>query len=148
MDQALSDKVQTMALTAGEQLLRTKLAPPRLSTPLVPRSDLLARLDQGLERKLTLVSAPAGFGKSTLLSQWTAMQERHPDAPRVAWVTLDGGDNEPVRFWRYVITACQIAHTQEDGQGDLPGSVALALLHTPSQPPFEAVLTSFMKFVV
>ncbi|HXF61376.1 MAG TPA: LuxR C-terminal-related transcriptional regulator [Caldilineaceae bacterium] len=151
MDQAFRDTIQPMALTTGEQLLRTKLAPPRLSAPLVPRTALLARIDQGLARKLTLVSAPAGFGKSTLLSQWAAMQEQHADGPRVAWVTLDAGDNEPVRFWRYVITACQArlapAGATEHGRegGNLLGGAALALLHGPGQPPFDAVLASFIN---
>src|SRR5262245_48468120 len=53
-------------------LLRTKLAPPRLPTAYVPRPSLLARIDEGLARKLTLISTPAGFGKTTLLAEWLA----------------------------------------------------------------------------
>src|SRR3954466_4884774 len=102
------------------QILRTKLAPPRLRTALVARDTLLARLDQGLEHKLTLLSAPAGFGKTTLVCQWLRQIADSLDpnlqsaiynlqSPRVAWVALDAGDDDPVRFWRYVATACHSA---------------------------------------
>src|SRR6188508_2278150 len=110
--------------SSSVELLSTKLAPPRARAGLVPRGDLLARLDAGLERKLTLLSAPAGFGKSTLAASWLATrtegQGQSTDSislalspqssvlvPRSAWVSLDEGDNDPVRFWRYVLRACQ-----------------------------------------
>ncbi len=66
------------------------------------RPELLARLKDGLARKLTLISAPAGFGKTTLAAEWMAAHE----GP-AAWLSLDMGDNDPVRFWRYVISACR-----------------------------------------
>jgi LuxR family maltose regulon positive regulatory protein len=118
------------------QLLRTKLALPRLNAPLVPRPSLLARLDEGLAYKLTLISAPPGFGKTTLASEWAATR----DEP-IAWVSLDAGDNDPVRFWRYVITACQAF--------DAPlGKSALAALRASQRPSFEAILTSFINELV
>src|ERR1700726_3629749 len=86
------------------EILSTRLTPPRPRPSLVTREQLLARLDDGLEHKLTLLSAPAGFGKTTLVSEWIARRGEQQDAPPVAWVSLDGGDNDPARFWRYVIT--------------------------------------------
>jgi LuxR family transcriptional regulator, maltose regulon positive regulatory protein len=132
--------------------LHTKLAPPRLHTPLVAREALLDRLDDGLDRKLTLLSAPAGFGKTTLVSQWLARlnienvelrngaETQHSQFSilnssfKVAWVALDAGDNDPVRFWRYVLTACQ-------GFAADVGAAALAQLHAPQPPNFELLLT-------
>ena len=81
-------------------LLHTKLMPPRLHATLLPRLDLLSRLDGGLDRKLTLITAPTGFGKTTLVRMWTESRDFAP-----AWVTLDENDNDPVRFWTYFITA-------------------------------------------
>ena len=80
-----------------DTLLTTKLYVPKARTTLLSRPRLIQRLDEALTRKLTLVCAPAGFGKSTLLHDWTN-QNRHP----VAWLSLDPGDNDPVRFWSYV----------------------------------------------
>lgn len=120
-------------------LLVSKLHPPRLHSSLVERARLLKQLNAGLERKLTLLVAPAGFGKTTLLSQWIAASA----APAVAWVTLDAGDNDPLRFWRYIISACQTL------QADLSVST-LDLLTALLQPPFErstleAVLTDLLN---
>lgn len=120
------------------ELLRTKLTPPRVHTPLVRRDRLFARLDAGLDYKLTLVSAPAGFGKTTLVSSWLAARRERPDFPSVAWVSLDDGDNDLVRFWRYVITACQTFDPEV-------GTSALPLLRTPQPPPVEAMLTGFIN---
>lgn len=122
-------------------LLASKLHLPRLRTSLVFRERLLARLDGGLERKLTLLSAPAGFGKTTLVSQWIADRSTSQNFPPLAWVSLDPGDNDPVRFWRYIITACQPFQTDH-------GQSALALLFTPSSfepSPLETVLTTFLN---
>ena len=74
-----------------EALLRTKLTPPRLRGPLVEREALHTRLDGGLEHRVTLLSAPAGSGKTTLVRSWMAAR---PDLPPIAWVSLDAGDNE------------------------------------------------------
>src|SRR5664279_1102569 len=86
-------------------LLETKLYVPRPRRGLVPRARLSERLDRGVESKLTLVSAPAGFGKSTLLAAWLA--SRPADDRSVAWLSLDESDDEPGSFWAYLITALQ-----------------------------------------
>lgn len=88
------------AFQAADPLLHTKLMPPRLHEGVIPRRELLARLDEGLSKKLTLLVAPTGFGKSTLVSQWAASRKF-----RSAWVTLDENDNDPSRFWTYVVHA-------------------------------------------
>jgi LuxR family maltose regulon positive regulatory protein len=109
-------------------LLATKLHVPRPRTNLVPRARLVRRLQQSLARSLTLVSAPAGFGKTTLLAQWCA-QSGTP----VAWLSLEAEDNDPTRFLSYLIAALQTLDAQI-------GTTALALLRTPQPPSPEAVL--------
>ena len=79
---------------------------------LVPRPRLIERLNAGLHRKLTLVSAPAGFGKTTLVSEWVARcrdrGQRAGSPPiAVAWLSLDESDNDPTRFLTYLIAALQ-----------------------------------------
>jgi LuxR family transcriptional regulator, maltose regulon positive regulatory protein len=133
------------ALPAMMPLLESKLYPPRLPVSLVARPQLSARLDAGIPYKLTLLSSPAGFGKTTAVCQWLAgrsagralsvdgaLPSTHPASsiPPVAWITLDEGDNDPVRFLRYLIAACQTFHP------DL-GTSTLALLSQAQQPPFE-----------
>ena len=116
-------------------LLVTKLHAPRPRAGLVSRSRLSQRLDAGATSTLMLVSAPAGFGKTTLLAEWLA------DTPlkrSVAWVSLDEGDNDPVAFWRYVLAALGKA---EPGVG----ATELALLGTPQPPPIQQVLTSLLN---
>lgn len=93
-------------------LLTTKLYVPPVPPELVPRPRLIERLNPGLHRKLTLISAPAGFGKTTLLSQWVGGCGRP-----VTWVSLDKGDNDPARFWAYFIAALQTVQA-EVGEGD------------------------------
>src|SRR5260370_12184289 len=88
-----------------DQLLTTKFFVPASSHALVSRARLLALLDEGLSRPLILVSAPAGFGKSTLVASW--VQSRPTGSPPVAWATLDEGENDPVQFWSYVLTALE-----------------------------------------
>ncbi len=107
-------------------LLAPKLQIPRAPAGLVPRPQLLARLDAALERRLTVVAAPAGFGKTALLTAW--LRGAGPAAPRAAWVSLDAADNDPLRFWRYSITACQVF-------GEHTGQAALGLLAAALQPP-------------
>src|SRR5437868_7096744 len=102
----MSEHGYTQPLDVPE-LLSTKLAPPRPHPALVPRGRLFERLDEGLEHRLTLLSAPAGFGKTTLVSAWIAARGGRQESLPVAWVSLDTGDNDPARFWRYVTTACQ-----------------------------------------
>lgn len=111
-------------------LLTPKLQPPRLHKDLIRREHLLTKLDAGLPRKLTLVSAPAGFGKTTLVRQWIAERSTQRHFPKVAWVVLDINDNDPMRFWRYVITACQSFGVEAT-------SGAAALLQMSPQLPFK-----------
>lgn len=82
------------------QLFNAKCSPPPVRPPLVSRPELLRRLNQGLERKLTLVSAPAGYGKTTLLAEWAGMA-----SVPVAWLALDDEDNDPGRFSAYIWSA-------------------------------------------
>lgn len=88
-------------------LLQTKLYLPRPKTRLVSRSRLLEKLDLVRERKLALVSAPAGFGKTTLLSEWIEHQGKDQAGLQVAWLTLDLNDNDPARFLTYFVAALQ-----------------------------------------
>ena len=87
------------------QLLRAKLYVPRGRPEAVDRPRLYGRLDEGARRELTIVSAPAGFGKTTLLAEWS----RRSELP-VAWVSLDGRDDDAVRFLLYVISAIGTVH--------------------------------------
>lgn len=114
-------------------LLSTKLYIPEPRPGLVQRTRLVERLNKGILRKLTLVSAPAGFGKTTLLSEWID-QTQLP----VTWVSLDGSDNEIVYFIKYVIAALQRL---------LPkvGETSLTLLQSPQQPPFEAIIINLIQ---
>jgi LuxR family maltose regulon positive regulatory protein len=95
-------------------VLVPKLQLPRLRASLLTRERLLRRLDMGLEGKLTLLSAPAGFGKTTVVSQWIAQQQKRQPHPSVAWLSLDAGDNDPIRFWSYVMLACQAFQAERD----------------------------------
>ena len=87
----------------ADHLLQTKLYIPTLQPALVPRPRLIARLSAGLTRNLTVVSAPAGFGKTTLLSAWA--RSRTPR--QVAWLSLDADDNDLGRFLTYLIAALE-----------------------------------------
>jgi LuxR family maltose regulon positive regulatory protein len=88
-------------------LLATKLHVPAPRQKLISRTGLVEALSAGHDRKLTLLDAPAGWGKTTLLAEWIACdQERR----RFAWVSLDPADNDPVRFWTYVVAALQKAN--------------------------------------
>ena len=109
-------------------LLTTKLYIPPARTELVPRPRLVERLNAGLHRKLTLISAPAGFGKTTLLSEWA-----HGSEWPVAWVSLDKGDSDPARFWAYFVAALQ---TVEAGIGE----GVVAAFQSPQPPPIESLL--------
>ena len=88
-------------------LLETKLHVPKRRRGLVTRPRLTQRLSRSAESALTLVSAPAGFGKTTLLTEWLAGDRS--DGRSAAWVSLDQRDNDPATFWTYLITALQTA---------------------------------------
>src|SRR5512139_3738627 len=88
-------------------ILATKLYIPPPWSKIVLRPRLIERLNEGLQRKLTLISASAGFGKTTLVSEWVAGCERLEPKVRVAWLSLDEGDNDPTRFLTYLVSALQ-----------------------------------------
>src|SRR2546421_10354416 len=115
----------TTVRSYDETLLITKLFIPPLGPKLVARPRLNARLTAGVQRALTLVTAAAGWGKTTLLSAWSA--DLRSGGHAVAWVSLDARDNDPTRFWVYVMTALNTLHAEV-------GKTALALLRSP-QPP-------------
>jgi len=131
-----------------EDLLTTKLALPPLRAALVARPRLIESLRAGLVGPLTLVSAPAGFGKTTLLAQVLSSECRvlheRPGAPlailstALAWLSLDTGDNDPVRFWRYVIAALERACPGV-------GQHALGLLRNAGEFSSEAALTALIN---
>jgi len=114
-------------------ILATKLyiPPPRFKIVLRPR--LIERLNEGLQCKLTLISAPAGFGKTTLVSGWIACCERP-----TAWLSLDEGDNDPARFLTYLVAALQTISANI-------GAGALAVLQSPQPPSTEAILTTLLN---
>ncbi|HKF38554.1 MAG TPA: LuxR C-terminal-related transcriptional regulator [Ktedonobacteraceae bacterium] len=117
-------------------LLMTKFYVPPARSRMVPRPHLMERLNAGMRSKLILVIAPAGYGKTSLLSAWQADPNRPPWP--FAWVSLDRSDNDPARFWTYVITALDMLHAGV-------GETALALLRSPQPPPVESVLTSLLN---
>src|ERR1700687_3416360 len=117
-------------------LLETKLYVPRGHRSRVPRPRLTARLNAGAQSKLTLVSAPAGFGKTTLLAEW--LSAAPADERSTAWLSLDQTDNRPASFWTYLITAVQKAEPRI-------GASAISLLQSPQPPPIEAVLPTLLN---
>jgi LuxR family transcriptional regulator, maltose regulon positive regulatory protein len=114
-------------------ILATKLHTPAPRPRLVLRPRLLERLDAGMHRGLTLVSAPAGFGKTTLVSAWVASCGRP-----AAWLSLDEGDSDATRFLTYLVAALQ---TIRPGVG----AAALSALQAPQPPPPEAILTTLLN---
>jgi len=116
-------------------ILATKLyiPPPRPKVVLRPR--LIERLNEGLlaGRKLTLISAPAGFGKTTLVSEWVDDCERP-----AAWLSLDEGDNDHTRFLTYLIAALQTVAANI-------GAGVLGMLQSPQPPPIEPILTALLN---
>jgi LuxR family transcriptional regulator, maltose regulon positive regulatory protein len=103
-------------------LVSTKLNLPLLRPHVVARPRLRALLDRGLETRLTLISAPAGFGKTTLLADWLACVARPGLA--IAWLSLDESDNEPSAFWPHVVAALQAASAEADAAfPDLPSAL-------------------------
>jgi LuxR family maltose regulon positive regulatory protein len=114
-------------------LLTTKLYIPPVRPELVSRPRLIERLNEGLHRKLTLVSAPAGFGKTTLLIEWV----RNCGCP-VAWVSLDESDNDLTRYMTYFVAALQTIEV-DIGEG------VLSAFQAPKPPPIESVLTGLIN---
>jgi LuxR family maltose regulon positive regulatory protein len=116
-----------------EKLLTPKLYIPQSRKDVVPRRRLVERLNEGVHGKLTLISAPAGFGKTTLMSEWINQTERP-----AAWVSLDEGDNDVVRFLAYFVTALQKIRAGI-------GETALAVLQSPHPPKIESLLTGLIN---
>src|SRR5450755_2322477 len=114
-------------------ILATKLYIPPLRPHVVIRPRLIERLNEGLHRKLTLIATPAGFGKTTLVSEWVKGIERP-----TAWLSLDEGDNDPARFLAYLVAALQTI-TATIGEG------VLGVLQSPQPPPPEAILTALLN---
>ena len=125
-------------------VLATKLYIPPTRSQLVPRPRLIEQLNEGLQRApgMTLISAPAGFGKTTLVSSWLYdLRIANPTSEiqnRIAWLSLDEGDNDPARFLSYLIAALQ-AIAPEIGM-EMSG-----ILQSPQPPPTEMVLTSLLN---
>jgi LuxR family maltose regulon positive regulatory protein len=115
-------------------LVQTKFYAPKLRRSLVARPRLSGRLDDGAWPKLTLVAAPAGFGKTTLLAEWLAAAA---GARSVAWLSLEETDSRPASYWTYLITALQAVVPDV-------GASALPLLQSASAP-IEAVLTTVLN---
>ena len=114
-------------------ILATKLYIPPLRPKVVSRPRLLERLNGGLHRNLILIAAPAGFGKTTLVSEWVEGIERP-----TAWLSLDEGDNDPTRFLTYLVAALQtIAATLGEG--------VLGVLQSPQPPPTASILTALLN---
>src|SRR5919202_1662639 len=119
--------------TLSAPVLVTKLYVPSPRPGAVPRPHLIARLDAGLHRKLTLVSAPAGFGKTTLVGAWVAGCGRP-----TAWLSLDDGESDPARFLTYLVAALQTVVPQV-------GAGGLGALQSPQPPPTEVLLTALLN---
>src|SRR6266704_4080600 len=127
-----------------DQLLATKFFLPSSSHPLLPRPHLTSLLNEGLRRKLIFISAPAGFGKTTLVSAWVQSFSLHTsEAQHVAWVSLDESDNDPVQFWAYALTAL-------DRQQPGLCTPLLGYLHTQQAPtpPLRHVLQALINALV
>ncbi|MFZ2420015.1 MAG: LuxR C-terminal-related transcriptional regulator [Anaerolineae bacterium] len=140
-------------------ILATKLYIPLPRPKLVLRPRLIERLNEGLSSgcKLTLISAPAGFGKTTLVSEWVnnlrftsddfrldaanggeIVNRKSKIANRVAWLSLDAGDNDPARFLTYLVAALQTIFAGI-------GAGVLAALESPQPPPTESILTALLN---
>ncbi|HEX6035152.1 MAG TPA: hypothetical protein VFY83_11980, partial [Anaerolineales bacterium] len=128
-------------------VLATKLYIPPPRPQLVPRPRLIKRLNDGMRSTpgVTLISAPAGFGKTTLLSEWINQKDEgiQPSAfllrpSRVSWLSLDEGDNDPSRFLIYLISALQKVEANI-------GAELSGVFQSPQPPPLESILTSLLN---
>ena len=118
-------------------LLKTKLNIPPTRHNLVARPHLYKRLQEGLNYNLILVSAPAGFGKTTLISEWLRQNQRQS----TTWLSLDEGDNDPVRFWDYFIASIRTFKT------DFAESI-IPWIHSSQPPSTESLVVAFINELV
>ena len=136
-----------------------------LRARLVSRPRLIKRLNQGLYRKLTLISAPAGYGKTTLVSEWVHAMGCATPPIAAAWLSLDGGDSDPTRFLTYFVAALQTLALRAGVPSGAEGPVlsgaegtalrqspagklgdgVLAVLQSPQAPPVETILTTLLN---
>jgi LuxR family maltose regulon positive regulatory protein len=135
-------------------LLQTKLYIPPIRAELVPRPRLIDRLNEGFRHKLTLISAPAGFGKTTLLSEWVHGKDAVNPHVSVAWISLDEGDNDPARFWAYVVAALQNIEVRQETANHAGtatqhlrpiGEAVLGAFQAPQPPSIESLLTTLIN---
>ncbi|HEX4716655.1 MAG TPA: LuxR family transcriptional regulator, partial [Ktedonobacteraceae bacterium] len=124
------------ALDQGMPLLSGRLAPPRLPHVLVERERLLSALDGALATPLTLLSAPAGFGKTTLLLDWASRRKS-----QIAWLSLEELDNSPTRFWVALIAALRRCPSLTPHFGD----TVIALLQSPQPPSLSSCLSVLLQ---
>jgi LuxR family transcriptional regulator, maltose regulon positive regulatory protein len=127
-----------------DTLLQTKLHIPPLRAGLIPRPRLIGRLNAGLDGRLNLISAPAGYGKTTLVTEWLSSITLAPLSVetglgmRVAWLSLDESDNDPRRFLGYLLATLKRVHAEI-------GRAVEAMLRSPQPPPDEVILTTLMN---
>lgn len=114
-------------------ILATKLYIPPTRSRAVLRPRLIERMNKSLDQRLTLISAPAGFGKTTLVSEWVTDNKR-----RAAWLSLDEGDSDPTRFLMYLVATLQTITPAI-------GTVAFGMLQSPQPLPAESILTALLN---
>ncbi|GHO79440.1 LuxR family transcriptional regulator [Ktedonobacter sp. SOSP1-85] len=131
-----SNAPEPIPRSSPDALLATKFLLPASSHEIIARPHLLSLLNAGLHQHVILLSAAAGFGKTTLLTSW--VRSFAPGHPPVAWVSLDASDNVPFQFWTYVLTALEQC---QPGLSPLP----LAALHDTPQSSWQAMLTALIN---
>ena len=125
-------------MVAVSGILKTKLTPPTARTDSIPRPRLTGQFSAGLERPLTLICAPAGYGKTTLLTGWLGSVMGNELS--LAWLSLDDDDNDPARFLSYVVSALSAT-------GTIDGNEVLAHLRSPQSPSPKTIVTELISLL-